>query len=68
MTPEQRRRKFEQLMDMAHEHCDGLLFVATWVDDDGITDTHESERGNAYMVEGLRLQLYDGEAESDEDE
>jgi hypothetical protein len=64
MTPEQR---IEQAAAWAAEFADAVLIVATWVDDDGVTRSYETSRGNAHTVEGLRMELYDGEG-ADEDE
>jgi hypothetical protein len=64
MTPEER---IEQAAAWAAEFADGVLIIATWVDDEGVTQSYETSRGNAHTVEGLRLGLFDGEFE-DEDE
>lgn len=55
---------------MAFEHCDALLMIVTWVDDEGVTQTYQTSLGNAHAVEGLIYSLtqdQDEEAEGEEE-
>jgi hypothetical protein len=45
MTDEQRLRKIELIADMAHEVCDAVLLLITWVNDEGDTMTYSTDRG-----------------------
>jgi hypothetical protein len=63
MTDEQRLRKIELIADMAHEVCDAVLVLITWVNDEGDTMTYLTDRGNALTVEGM---VYDLIAQQDE--
>jgi hypothetical protein len=63
MTDEQRLRKIELIADMAHEVCDAVLLLITWVNDEGDTMTYSTDRGNALTVEGM---VYDLIAQQDE--
>jgi hypothetical protein len=63
MTDEQRLRKIELIADMAHEVCDAVLLLITWVNDEGDTMTYSTDRGNGLTVEGM---VYDLIAQQDE--
>lgn len=66
-----RERHIDRHADFMHEHCDAVLVVATWVDDNGVTQTRKVCKGNAHTVEGMVYWLtvqQDDAAETEEPE
>ena len=63
-----REQQFERAASIAAEHCDAVLVVATYVDDDGNTQTYITSRGNAHTIEGLIYELTQGQDDDAQDE
>ena len=62
----EREQQFERAASIAAEHCDAVLIVCTWVDENGDTQTYTTDRGNAHAIEGLVWVLTQSQDEESE--